>query len=72
MARWVRTKDPHHPGWWLREGRKTVGRVLRAEFTRTYSCFVGEASEETWLGSKVKEADAKRLVLNKHNEKSGK
>lgn len=72
MARWVRSTDPHHPGWFLRANGKQVGRVLRAEFTLTSSCFVGEPGGETWLGCKVKEADAKQLVLRMHNERNEK
>ncbi|MGW1180209.1 hypothetical protein [Streptomyces drozdowiczii] len=70
--RWHKSKDPHTPGAFLKVGRKQIGRVLYSDFTRNYSCFVGQPSTERWLGcadsidtakikvSKAAEADAKR------------
>ncbi|WNI17675.1 hypothetical protein [Actinacidiphila sp. ITFR-21] len=48
--RWVRSKDPHTPGAFLKLSGKQIGRVLYSDFTRNYSCFVGEPSSERWLG----------------------
>ncbi|MEW1922205.1 hypothetical protein [Streptomyces sp. NPDC088360] len=48
--RWVKSKDPHTPGAFLKAGGKQIGRVLYSDFTRNYSCFVGEPSTERWLG----------------------
>ncbi|MEV8601860.1 hypothetical protein AB0465_18500 [Streptomyces griseoviridis] len=61
--RWVRSKDPHTPGAFLKVGGKQIGRVLYSDFTRTYSCFVGEPSAERWLGCAAEEiAAAKKKV----------
>ncbi|UXX93949.1 hypothetical protein N7U49_21305 [Streptomyces sp. AD2-2] len=61
--RWMRSKDPHTPGAFLKAGGKQIGRVLYVDMTRTYSCFVGEPSEERWLGCAAETlADAKKKV----------
>lgn len=61
-ARWYRNNDPQTPGFILREGGKQVGRILRDDFTRLYSCFVGEPAAEKWLGAKGEPAEAKTYV----------
>lgn len=62
-ARWVKSKDPHTPGAFLRLAGKQIGRVLYSDFTRTYSCFVGEPSAERWLGCAAEDIEkAKETV----------
>ncbi|MET8342513.1 hypothetical protein [Streptomyces microflavus] len=61
--RWFKSTDPHTPGAFLKISGKQIGRVLYSDFTRTYSCFVGEPSAERWLGCAAEEiAAAKKKV----------
>ncbi|MEV6309937.1 hypothetical protein AB0M10_15230 [Streptomyces sp. NPDC051840] len=63
--RWFRNTNPHTPGALLMQDRKQIGRVLYSDFTRTYSCFVGEPSTERWLGAAAKTlAAAKKKVMD--------
>lgn len=60
--RWVRSKDTHTPGFFLVQDRKQIGRILWSDWTRTYSCFVGEPSKERWLGCAAETPAAKKTV----------
>ncbi|MFE7114918.1 hypothetical protein ACFU99_05770 [Streptomyces sp. NPDC057654] len=62
-TRWVKSKDPHTPGAFLMRGGTQIGRVLYSDFTRTYSCFVGDSGAERWLGCAAEDITAaKRKV----------
>lgn len=63
-ARWVKSKDPHTPGAFLKLGGKQIGRVLYSDFTRTYSCFVGEPSKERWLGCAAETIGAAKATVD--------
>lgn len=64
LARWVKSRDPHTPGAFLKQGGKQIGRVLYSEFTRTYSCYVGEPSDERWLGCAATDIDAAKKKVD--------
>lgn len=49
-ARWVKSRDPHTLGAFLRRGGKQIDRVLYSDLTLTNSYSVGEPSAERWLG----------------------
>lgn len=63
-TRWIRNTDPHTPGFLLKQGRVTVGRILYVDFTRNYSCFVSDNGKERWLGCADTPAAAKTKVAN--------